>query len=146
MSHVLTEELTQVVACRVESDDMTSTVEEEAANVPSWSASALRLLYACLSPLEGKRAGKIESYAKFLETAPSALKKRLSCDDVLLFLRRALHVPFEEHLMLLLLVDEGDAACGTFPRGKGAHPPKVSLWDHSKPVTNVWMTAFVVVS
>ena len=123
---------------------MMSTAEEEAAKVPTWSASALRLLYACLSPLVGKRTGRVESYASFLKTAPPALKKDLRCSDVLLFLRRALHVPFEEHLMLLLLVDEGDTVCGAFPHwGMGARPPKVSYGTTQNLVMmKIWMLAF----
>ena len=112
--------------CRVESQEMMTTTEEEFSNIPWQSAPALRLLYACLSPLEHRKQGQAESYMKFVKEFPFDLSKEsLTVADVLTFLRRALGIPDDKYMMLLLLVDEGNAAQAAFPRGKGDHPAQV---------------------
>ncbi len=123
--------LTQDLAYRVDYHDMKSTNEEMEAGIARGSAAALRLLYTCLTPLEGRDKGKAGSYKQFLFSFPHELKGMLRCDDVLVFLRRALDVPEEEHLMLLLLVDEGNAAMASFPREPGLEPPEVRSLDTS---------------
>ena len=96
------------------------------------SAPALRLLYACLTPLKRVLPIRIESCNKFLKTIPFNLNKEmLNCANVLARMRRALGVSDSEHLMLLLLVDEGNTARGAFPRGKGDMPPEVRTLDLS---------------
>lgn len=104
---------------------MRSTEAERAVEVTKDSAGALRLLYACLSPLEGRQPGEAGSYHDFLRDFPQKLKHKLRCPDVLNFLREALKVPDSKDLMLLLLIDEGNAALETFPRQAYGKPPKV---------------------
>lgn len=74
-------------------------------------ASALRLLYACLCPLNGTPK---QTYVAFVEGMRADVRKRIRVDHVITFLRRAFDVPEEEMFLLLVLVDEGNQATGAW--------------------------------
>ena len=109
-----------------------STRAERKFGVTADSGAALRLLYACLSPLEAEELGP---YEDFLESFPKTSMHGLRCAHVLQFLRRALEVPDSKHMLLVVLIDEGNAAKEAFPPAYG-RPPEVSslishkLWTH----------------
>ena len=103
-------------ACRAQDYYLQTTRCENMLGITAETGPALRLLYACLTPLSD--AGPDDSgpgtYDDFLEGLPKDLRHGLECKHVLQLLRRALGVPPGEALLLLTLVDEGNAASGAF--------------------------------
>ncbi len=91
------------------------------------SGPALRLLYAYLSPLDASYEFGPGTYGEFLRRCPEMLRRRLKCEDVLQFLRRALAVPESVPLFVLAFVDDGHDAIDAFPPAANT-PPKVSLF------------------
>ena len=116
------------LACRVRDEDLKTTKWERQLGVGSLNWGATRLLYACLTPLGGPAPGSNGpgTYREFLQGMPEALRRRLICRAVIDFVRRAMKVPAEVPLLVLLLVDDGEAARDTFP---DCGPEQVSYFD-----------------
>ena len=93
-------------------------------------APALRLLYACLCPLDDTSQNGPELYIDFLRKVPAAVRQQITIPDVLRFVRAALYVPDGELFMLLALIDEGNQATG--------------CWDHGGELKEVIITQFFV--
>ena len=91
---------------------------EHTYGIKAGKAAALRLLYACLTPLDNRSLNDPENYQRFVEAMLPRVREKITTDDVLDFVRAALGVPDNQYLMLLLLIDEGNAADGVFPTDK----------------------------
>ena len=75
-------------------------------------ASAMRLLYAALQPLEEDPSSL--RYAQSFMGFDARVRERVCIYDVLKFLRMALEVPDEEFLVLMPMCDDAQLAEGTF--------------------------------
>ena len=89
------------------------------------AAAALRLLYASLTPLEAQTGAGWKTYEQFLMDFPVPLNS-MRCRHVMQFLRQVFHLQVSEHLLLAVLIDEGNAPEDPFPRAAYQPPPKVS--------------------
>lgn len=78
------------------------------------SAPAVRLLFACLTPLSVDSPLRPDSYSDFVRALDGRVRQQITITNVLDFVRAALEVPPGVDLLLLLLIDEGNAAKGVF--------------------------------
>ncbi len=111
--------------CRAHHEDLQTTRWETAFKLSAGSGSALRLLYAFLQPLEPNH-NDVQGYREFLGSIQEDLRQMITCTDVLACLREALTIPCHIPLLLLLLVDEGQAAEQQFPPPQACACPAVS--------------------
>ncbi|BDA48428.1 hypothetical protein COCOBI_12-1070 [Coccomyxa sp. Obi] len=83
-------------------------------------ASAIRLLHASLSPLDHASLSPLDpseerqTYAGFLQSLDLDIVKSLSLSELIEFWRTALTVPRSEMMLVVPLIDEANAATGTF--------------------------------
>lgn len=78
------------------------------------SSVALRLLHASLSSLDPDPEEPREKYENFLNSLDMEVAQQLTLNKVIMFWRSALNVPPDETLMVVPLLDEANAAVGTF--------------------------------
>jgi hypothetical protein len=112
-------------ACSVDKEDLRNTRVERMMQISSDNGPALRLLYACLTPLDDAMPNT--TYMDFVTKVPEWLRSKLTCRDVMQFLRRSLQLPPKLPLLLLVLIDEGNAAEEAFPPAVEKPLPKVSF-------------------
>ena len=99
--------------CRAQAEGLESADLERSAGIRNKQAAALRLLYACLCPLDDGRSPTGPGlYGDFLESVPAIVRRMVRIPHVVRFMRAALHVPEGNLFLLLVLVDEGNKAGG----------------------------------
>ena len=92
------------------SDVKTAKLEREY-GLDSTTASALRLLYAALTPLNPSAARL--NYEQYLADMDDNVRQQLMVLHVLDFVRQASSLPKEVPLLIVPMIDEGNAAEGT---------------------------------
>ena len=90
-------------------------------------AAALRLLYACLNPIDDPLPNRPGLYLDFVRGVPPAVRQQIAVSDVIQFMRAALEVPEGELFLLLTLVDEGNKADGCWDDGRVRKPDAKAL-------------------
>ncbi len=93
-------------------DDAQSADLELVKNFTASCASALRLLHASLSPLDPEEPR--EKYESFLDRLEPDVIKHLTVNKLVQFWRTATSVPPSETMLVVPLLDEANAATGTF--------------------------------
>ncbi|BDA44297.1 hypothetical protein COCOBI_05-4810 [Coccomyxa sp. Obi] len=79
------------------------------------NASAMRLLYALLTPIDSASDLQPPLYDEFVDAMDPQVQQKISISNVMDFVRAALKLPADKEIMLLLMIDEGNAAEGVFP-------------------------------
>lgn len=100
----------------MEKKGLSAATVEKKRGIVAEDASACRLLYSCISPLDARSANAPPTYKKFLDEMDPIVRQHLHIEDVVDFLRAALHVPDGALFMPIVLIDEGSKAEG--------------FWDH----------------
>ena len=80
------------------------------------AASAVRLLYAAIQPLQ--RDSDAQSYENFFMELDARVKEQLNISILIDFLRLALEVPDHENVLLIPMIDGAQHAKGRFGREK----------------------------
>jgi hypothetical protein len=103
--------------CRAQDPQLQTTTVEDAFKLRDGSAPAVRLLFACMTPLSTHSPLKPKSYSRFVKALDAQVRREITITDVLDFVRAALALPAEDELLLLLLIDEGNSAREAFAHG-----------------------------
>ena len=98
--------------CRAQTQDLESADVERGLGITKGRAAALRLLYACLCPLDKLSPNGPGPYGRFVEGMRAIVRQRVWVHHVVDFMRAVLEVPEGELFLLLALVDDGNKASG----------------------------------
>lgn len=92
--------------CRAQSEGLETADVERQFSVTGEHAPALRLLCACLCPLDDRSKYGPGLYRDFIRKVPPAVRQHLAIPHVLRFDRAALDVPEGKLFLLLALVEK----------------------------------------